>query len=368
MRVLLATPYKISSGGISRWAEHIISHYKKSSSNVEIEIMPLNDPKELNIEDFISKTPINRILMGVRKYTYASRLLWRKLQDEKYDILHIASSATLGLLKDILMTRIAHRHGVKCIIHFHFGRIPELSKLQNWEWKMLCYVVRKADKIVVIDTPSYKTLTAMGISNVVYISNPLAPAINTFVSSFNEKRIDRTLLFAGQCVANKGVYELVEACRDIANVELKILGAITKSMENDLLSRWTSTSKLSILGNRPFEEVIREMCLCDIFVLPSYTEGFPNVILESMACGCAIVTTPVGAIPEMLAEENGNHYGIMVEPRNVERLKAAIEYMFLNPIFKEECRVNVQHRVNERYNIDSIWSCMVALWHEVVEN
>ena len=65
---------------------------------------------------------------------------------------------------------------------------------------------------------------------------------------------------------------------------------------------------------------------------------------------------------------NGNHYGIMVEPRNVERLKAAIEYMFLNPIFKEECRVNVQHRVNERYNIDSIWSCMVALWHEVVEN
>lgn len=46
-----------------------------------------------------------------------------------------------------------------------------------------------------------------------------------------------------------------------------------------------------------------------------------------MACGCAIVTTPVGAIPEMLEEEDGKHYGIMVEPRNVEQLKRAIERM-----------------------------------------
>ena len=108
------------------------------------------------------------------------------------------------------------------------------------------------------------------------------------------------------------------------------------------------------------------MCQCDVFVLPTYTEGFPNVILESMACGCAIVATPVGAIPEMLEEENNNHYGVMVEPRNVEQLKAGIEKMLSDVDFKNECRANVQQRVIERYNIDSVWRQMTGIWKETI--
>ena len=44
----------------------------------------------------------------------------------------------------------------------------------------------------------------------------------------------------------------------------------------------------------------KDYAQADLFVFPSYSEGFPNVILESMAAGCAIVTTNVGAIPQML--------------------------------------------------------------------
>ena len=108
------------------------------------------------------------------------------------------------------------------------------------------------------------------------------------------------------------------------------------------------------------------MCECDVFVLPTYTEGFPNVILESMACGCAIVTTPVGAIPEMLGEEDGKSYGLMVEPRNVEQLRAAIEKMLSDEEFKAACRENAQQRVNERYNMSSVWQQMVGVWNKTI--
>ena len=108
------------------------------------------------------------------------------------------------------------------------------------------------------------------------------------------------------------------------------------------------------------------MLSCDIFVLPTYTEGFPNVILESMACGCAIVTTPVGAIPEMLEEENGKQYGILVSPQNVQELKEGIEKMLNNETLKQECRKNVQQRVNERYNIDTVWKQMSKIWEETI--
>ena len=105
---------------------------------------------------------------------------------------------------------------------------------------------------------------------------------------------------------------------------------------------------------------------CDLFVLPTYTEGFPNVIIESMACGCAIVTTPVGAIPEMFEEENGNHYGILVAPKSIEELKNGIEKMLDNEMLKQECRLNVKQRVNDRYNIDAVWKQMLSIWSNTI--
>lgn len=369
MRVLLATPYKISSGGISRWAEHIVNHHRESGSDIEMDVLPLNDTKEHAAKDYVHKTPIERLVRGMRTYLNASKRLARELKERKYDIVHIVSSATWGLLKDIVMMRIVHRRGVKSVVHFHFGRIPELSKQRNWEWKMLCYVVRHSDRTVVIDESSYRTLVDNGFTNVDYIPNPLSTSVNDIIKNMgSEERQPRTLMFAGQCVAAKGVYELVEACNEIPNIELRIFGAITPAVEQELKAKWNSASTLSIMDNQPFETILSEMRKCDVFVLPTYTEGFPNVILESMACGCAIVTTPVGAIPEMLGEEDGKYYGIMVEPRNVCQLKSAIEKMLTGEEFKSNCRINVQQRVNERYNIQSVWHKMIDMWHATVSN
>lgn len=366
MRILFATPYKYVSGGISRWAENIINYYNVLKTDVELEVLPMNDTKERAAEDFVGNSKVERVARGLRTYGHAIKALHNKLKGTKYDILHIASSASISLLKDIVMMRIARRHGVKSVLHFHFGRIPDLAKTQNWEWRMLLRVVKLSDKTIVIDRLSYDTLIANGCTNVEYVPNPLAPAIGEIVSTVEVERKPNMLLFVGQCLPTKGVFELVDACRTIPNVELWMLGAVTDSMSQDLTARWNSSSKLHVVGNLPFEEVIKMMCECDVFVLPTYTEGFPNVILESMACGCAIVTTPVGAIPEMLGEEDGKHYGLMVEPRNVEQLREAIEKMLSDKEFKAACRENAQARVNERYNMNSVWRQMVGVWNKTI--
>ena len=150
------------------------------------------------------------------------------------------------------------------------------------------------------------------------------------------------------------------------NVKLKIIGHATEEMK-DLLRQKASKCKghdswLELTGELPYEQVLYQMQRCDLFVLPTYTEGFPNVILESMACGCAIVTTNVGAIPEILTDDSKGKYGIMVEPKNAEALASAIKTLQNDENLKKQCRENARRRVFERYSMPIVWNKLQKIW------
>ena len=365
MKVLLVAPYGGVPGGISRWTSHIVEYYERCGrEECEMDLVPMGRTTFVNINSSI----VYRLWSAFKDYRSILRDYRNKLRAKRYDVMHLTSSASLSLIKDLYILAQAKRQGVRSVVHFRFGRIPELAQQRNWEWRLLVKVVKTADKVIVIDKMSYDTLLAEGFTNVVLLPNPVAPAVVDIVAKSAEvERAPRTILFTGHVVKTKGVFELLEACSKIENIKLRLLGHITPQMQEQIEMAYPGASWLTICGEKPYEEVIGEMLACDVFVLPTYTEGFPNVILESMACGCAIVTTPVGAIPEMLEEDNGRHYGIMVEPRNIEQLKAGIEKMLSDTDFKNECRANVQQRVNKRYNIDSVWRQMVDIWSATIE-
>lgn len=361
MRVLFATPYSKHAGGINQWAKHIVNYHQCRKDNIELDILPMNDPKDSDRSK--PHSTINRIVYGVRTYTNVARNLKVKIKEKQYDILHIASSASISLLKDIWFMSIANRKGIKCILHFHFGRIPELADKQNWEWRLLKIAVKMAHKCIVLDNKSYTTLRNHGFQNIIQLANPLAPQVEHIIQqNRNITRDHNTILFVGHCIPTKGIYELVTACSKISNIHLKIIGPIHENIKSELEQITNKAPWMEIKGLCDLEMVIKEMLGCGIFVLPTYTEGFPNVIIESMACGCAIVTTAVGAIPEILAEDDGKPYGIIIEPQNVDQLTVAIQKMLTDTIFMQECKVNVQKRVKDRYNIDSIWQQITTIW------
>lgn len=365
MKILLASPYGGVPGGITRWTEHLVA-YSKVSGNQEckIDIMPMGRNRFVNTNSSL----IYRLWTAIVDYRSILCNYRKQLRREPYDIVHLASSASLSLVKDLYMIMKAKERSAKSIVHFHFGRIPELAQVRNWEWKLLVKVVKAADQVVVIDKASYDTLRANGFDNISLLPNPVAPrVVDIAKENVSVKRTPRSLLFVGHVVKTKGVFELLEACSKIENIHLQLAGYITSDMRAQIGEKYKDASWLTICGEKPYDEVITDMCKCDVFVLPTYTEGFPNVILESMACGCAIVTTPVGAISEMLEEEDGKCYGVMVEPRNVEQLRNAIEKMLLDTKLREECRANVQQRVNERYNIDTVWRQMVDIWNKTID-
>lgn len=357
-RVLLTADVDGAVGGINVWAGHLYE-YAKRQTEVEIDALPARR------KDFTTFTSSEwkRIWDGIRAYT---RYLWnmrKQLRRKQYDVLHVTSAASYGLLRDYLLLKIAKRHRVKTILHFHFGRIRSLRKANNWEYKCLLKVARMADWVIVLDEASKETLLKDGIQHVRKIANPIAPWVLDFVGkNTGVQRLPNQVLYVGQCYKEKGVEEVIKAGNGLPELKVKLIGSVSEAYKGSLTALMKNPENMTLTGLLPYEQVLQEMLRCTVFVLPSYSEGFPNVILEAMACGCPIVATPVGAIAEMLDVEGENPCGVCVPVRDVEALQHAISDLINDAEKAKQMGVQAQKRVEEQYAIPKVWAQLVSVW------
>jgi glycosyltransferase involved in cell wall biosynthesis len=98
-------------------------------------------------------------------------------------------------------------------------------------------------------------------------------------------------------------------------------------------------------------------------VLPSYSEGFPNVVLEAMTLGKAIVATSVGAVPEMLSDG----CGVLVPPGNIEELDRALSRVVGEAELRATLGRRARARALARFSIDAVFPQYRAVWEAQVE-
>ena len=85
----------------------------------------------------------------------------------------------------------------------------------------------------------------------------------------------------------------------------------------------------------------------DIFVLPSVKEGFPWAILEAMASKVPIISTKVGAIPEIKP-------GILVNPKKSKQLAIVIESLIKNLELREKLVFNAKNKVEQEFSLEKM--------------
>lgn len=369
MNVLLCTPYTVDSrfvqGGIVVWAQSIIDYYYSHPSNMHIQVSSFDRKARTNAKG--EEGLLKRAWFGITDYSSAIRSTRKKLNSHHFDVLHLCTSASISLAKDILILKMARKKGVRTVVHFHFGRIPELEHHNNWEWKLIQRVARMADAVIAMDSKSYGALEKHNFQNIHYLPNPLS--LSTIEQILSNKaatiRDDRKLCFVGHVIRTKGVYELVNACKGIKGIKLHIIGKVTPEVRDKMEEIANYGNWLIFEGEVDHKVAIKEILSSGIFILPSYTEGFPNVIMESMACGCAIVATSVGAIPEMLDIASSTPCGLCCGPRDVEGLRRNIEFFLDNPIEAHQYAERAVKRVNEMYAIPKVWEQLVKIWNAV---
>lgn len=161
----------------------------------------------------------------------------------------------------------------------------------------------------------------------------------------------RYIAYIGRFVEAKGLRELISAFRELAArddaLRLVLIGDGVMRQTLRTLIEANDLDRCVILpGGLPPEGVATWLQACDLLTLPSWSEGYPNVVVEALACGRPVVATDVGGTREIIDASNG----ILVPPRDASALRQALSDA-LNRVWDER----------------SIARAMARSWDDVAE-
>jgi colanic acid/amylovoran biosynthesis glycosyltransferase len=220
-----------------------------------------------------------------------------------------------------LTEKVAGASFVCCISYFAISQLKLLSPSSEW---------------------SKFELTPLGVDPKVF-----APCPFRFVPEPFE------ILCVGRLVAAKGQHILLEAIDRLVHkdfrVRLRLVGDGPERKPLELEVRRRGLSEHVIFEGSVNEDRIREFYRgADAFVLASFAEGVPVVLMEAMAMEIPCVTTYVGGIPQLIQNEVD---GLLVAPSDVNALTSAIERLIGDPALRIRLATAARERVFKHYNL-----------------
>jgi glycosyltransferase involved in cell wall biosynthesis len=169
------------------------------------------------------------------------------------------------------------------------------------------------------------------------------------------------LLFLGWLERDKGIFELIEACRKLAKSRrftLDIAGEGNASAEaRTLVAHHDLGELVRFRGWLRGEHLYQALREADVLVLPSWAEGLPNAMIEAMAARLAVVVTGVGAIPEVITDR---HSGLLVETRNADSLARALGEIIIDGELRERLALEGYRIATREFEVEAAVDRLIA--------
>jgi glycosyltransferase involved in cell wall biosynthesis len=138
-----------------------------------------------------------------------------------------------------------------------------------------------------------------------------------------------TLLSVGNLLAFKGHGVVIEALSLLQEYEVVIAGdGPDRAAFEALAGECGVSGRVRFTGSLSQQDLRRYYCAADALVLASSREGWPNVLLEAMACGTPVIATEVGGVPEIVTSMSA---GTVVKERSARALARAVRELFARP-------------------------------------
>jgi teichuronic acid biosynthesis glycosyltransferase TuaC len=229
-------------------------------------------------------------------------------------------------------TRVARALGIPCVVGALGSDIHGRDRLNTM---LTRYTIAKADALITVSEAMRRAA--------IHEYHAMPSRVHTIVNGFNSSvfapadRMQARLrlglnsdaqivIFVGRFIAAKGLRELISAARQIASsndrFRLALIGdGVMKAELLKLIETAGLGEKVHLPGGLAPTEVAQWINASDVLTLPSWSEGYPNVVVEAAACGRPVVATDVGGTREIVRAGNG----ILIPPKDVTALVAALE-------------------------------------------
>jgi glycosyltransferase involved in cell wall biosynthesis len=269
-------------------------------------------------------------------------------------VVHLNLAAYGSTARKLTLMWLARSFRVPTLLHIHASKfIPFCESLGPWPRKLLVASLSSASAIVVIGEYWKKYLVeSLGVpANLVTVIHNAVPPSAVAPSKIDGSGACR-IVALGLLGPRKGTPELLDALASPLLRTLNWTAVIAGNGEVDAAHRRALEAgiadRVEIPGWVDAGTVATILAGADIFVLPSHYEGLPVSILEAMSAGVPVVTTAVGAIPELvIAEETG----LFVPPGSTADLAAAIAVLVEQPAMREKLGKAGRERIDKHFRI-----------------
>ncbi len=351
MKVLLVSPLPPPAGGIATWTEGILNRFQDGRDGVSIAV--LNTSLTGHRAEVVSNQ--RNFFEEITRTWNLLHAFRGMLKENKPDVVHLNSSgAQFGMYRDWLMTCVAHRSGVPVVVHFRCD-VQNKAEFNSRAFRAFRWLVKKADRVLVLNHASLEYAKRFTQAPVEVVCNYCAHQGDEQVTEIRETL--RKVVFVGHVRESKGINELLAVAPAFPEVEFHLVGKVYEDFEKRELP-----PNVKLHGSIEHDQVRNELLSGDAFVLPSYTEGFSNALVEAMAVGLPCVATDVGANADMLSGE----CGITIPVRSSKELADAIANLKDRETRKRYSQ-NARRKYLDNYTFDAVTKKLMHVWRQTVQ-
>jgi teichuronic acid biosynthesis glycosyltransferase TuaC len=339
IEVVAPVPY---SPGILSNVSKKYRNYKKFPENYEWNGVNVHRPRFLALPGQLKwAQPHKRFAKAISQYIEKKHV--------KFDVIHAHFAMPSGGAAAIL----SKKYNVPYVLTLHGSDVnvyPHYSKGAMEAFKL---AVRNAGEVTAVSgalAQSTEKLTGVkpevipiGVNMQRFSSNDLSHQekceLRQRLGLPDDKKL---LLYVGRLMNEKGIRELAQAIDELDDrFRLVLVG------DGPLRTTMVGNDKIILTGQLPNEKVKEHLQAADIFLLPSYREGMPTVIIEALALKVPVLSSNVGGIPELF----GEYKELLIEPKSSSEIVKGVLGYIDEGVYNEEVIKDLYDRVTTKFDV-----------------
>lgn len=369
MRVLhIGKYYPPFFGGIEKVNFDIVENL--NNKNIQTDVLCFNHNKGGTLIEEKGYKIIRASLLAKKFSTPISFSIYKYLKSihKNYDIIHLHVPNPIA---GLALTFVPFKG--KLVLHWHLDIVKQ--KLLKIVYKPLQSRLLKKAHTVIVTSLNYaqhsndlKAYLDKCVIIPIGIDSSYLKENSSFRAALEEKYQGKKLVFTlGRLTYYKGHKYLVEAAKHIPNDCIIAIGGIGQ-LETEVkrqIEQLGLQEKVILLGKVPTEELAEYYRRADVFCLPSSerSEAFGIVLLEAMACKCALITTELGSGTSWINQHNET--GLVVPAKDAKALGDAIRSLLEDDVRRNKMAKNAYNRFQNEFQLEQMVDRTIALYNDL---